>query len=286
MIEKKRKIQPIQVVLFSILLLYVVSLFVIVFWALMTSFRSPEDFYNNMAGLPKEFELNLFTAYENFIGTDISGNQYGFLDLLKNAVLYSLGCAVMSTLTPCIVAYLCAKFKYKFSNVIYMTVIIVMIIPIVGNQPSEIKMAQILGIYDTIWGMWIMKTTFLGMYFLIFHAIFSSLPNGYAEAAKIDGAGNVQIMFRIMFPLAKNTIITVGLLMFISFWNDYSVPMVYIPSYPVLASALVDISSIGSGLDIPVVMAATMILFIPMFVVFLVLQKRLMGNLTAGGLKG
>lgn len=68
------------------------------------------------------------------------------------------------------------------------TVLITMVIPVVGSLPAEIRMAQSLGLYDQIWGMWILKANFLGMYFLVFYNIFKALPASYTEAAKIDGA--------------------------------------------------------------------------------------------------
>ncbi len=286
----KKKWSALQIILFSVLAIYVISVLYVLLWGTITSFKSNAELIDegNVLWFPKTFIFNQLEAFNQVAVPHPSGIGKYYVDqMLIYSILYAGGCAVMSTITPCIVAYLCAKFPYKFSSIVYMTVIVVMVIPIVGNQPAEIAMASALGIFDTIWGMWIMKTSFLGMYFLVFYATFSAIPNGYAEAAKIDGAGNVQILFQIILPLVKNTMVTVGLLMFINYWNDYAIPAVYLRSYPVIAYGLYYFTfENNTNGDVPLQMAGATILMIPILILFLVFQNRLMSNLTTGGLKG
>ena len=108
------------------------------------------------------------------------------------------------------------------------------------------------------------------------------------EAALVDGAGNFSLMFRIALPLVKKTFMILWLLTFISLWNDYQGPMIYLPSYPTVAYGLYRFSQISSGAlnSIPMRMAGCMLLFIPIFIIYLCLQDKLMGNLTIGGVKG
>ena len=149
-------------------------------------------------------------------------------------------------------------------------------------------MARMLGIYDHIWGVWIMRANFLGMYFLVFHEMFKALPASYSEAATIDGANDWQILWKIGLPLAKNTFFTILLLNFVTLWNDYQISMVYLPNHPVLAERLhwLQNSSDGLGHHHSIKMAGTFILMIPVMTLFLCFHKRLMGNLTIGGVKG
>ena len=166
-----------------------------------------------------------------------------------------------------------------------------MIIPVIGNAPSELEMARAFGLYNQIWGMWIMRANFLGMYFLVFYDIFKSLPASYTEAAKIDGAGNWSILLRIMLPLIKNTFLTVLLINFITVWNDYQVPILYLPSYPTIAQGLYEalyggMSTEGGMAYQPWRFTAAMLVMVPILIVFMCTQKRLLGNLTVGGVKG
>ena len=183
---------------------------------------------------------------------------------------------------------MCARFPYKFSKIVHTTVIVVMIIPIVGALPAEIRMAMTLKLYDHVWGLWIMKANFLGLYFLVFYGVFKALPMAYTEAAKIDGAGNLGVLIRIVLPLVRNTFFTVMLINFITFWNDYQTPLIFMPSHPTVALGMFHMASttISTLATIPMRMTGAMLLLVPILIVFLLTHKRLMGNLTMGGIKG
>jgi len=149
-------------------------------------------------------------------------------------------------------------------------------------------MAKAIGLFDHIWGLWIMKANFLGMYFLVFYNMFKQLPMAYTEAAKIDGAGNMSVLIKIVLPLVRNTFFTVMLINFIGFWNDYQTPLIYLPSFPTIALGMYHMASTTeNGLStVPMRMTGAMLMLIPILVLFLAFHKRLLGNLTIGGIKG
>ena len=292
-VKKKSKfnihLTPATGILLAFLIIYVVQLVAPLIWAFLTSFKAQSDYRLNVLGLPEKWVWNYSFVIKNgsiLVGT--TGKYATVPQMFGYTFLYSIGCAFTNTLVPCITAYLCAKFNYKFSKIVYNVVVVVMILPIVGSLPAEVQMARSLGLYDHIWGLWLMKANFLGMYFLVFHATFRSLPMTYTEAAKIDGANNMAILVRVILPLAKNTFATVMLINFITFWNDYQTPMIYLPTYPTIAQGVFVMSqSSANGLaTVPMRMTGTMIMLIPILIVFLVFQRRLLGNLTVGGIKG
>ena len=278
-------------VLLVLLALYVLSMLVLLFWALLTSFKSQADFRINVFGWPKEFVWNYSFVFGKFvypIQTENGTENVGMLMMFVNSLLYALGCSFAATITPCIVAYLCAKFDYKFSKVVTVTVIVVMALPIVGSLPSEIMVAKTVGVFDHIWGLWIMKANFLGMYFLVFLNAFKAIPKDFTEAAKIDGAGNFTILFRIMLPLVRNTFFVVMLIKFIEFWNDYQIPLVYLPSHPTVALGVFNMATTKeNGLStVPMRMTGAMLMLVPIMILFIIFQKKLVGNLSVGGVKG
>ena len=118
---------------------------------------------------------------------------------------------------------------------IYTVVVVTMVLPVVGNTASELQLVKALGIFDTIPGNWIQKFNFLGMYYLVFYATFRGIPNDFAEAAYVDGAGETHVMVRIIFPLVANIFVTVMLIKFIGFWNDYQTPLLFLPTHPTIA---------------------------------------------------
>ena len=211
--------------------------------------------------------------------------------MFLNSIVYAVGCAFCATLVPCLVAYVTAKYKFRFNDVVYGIVIFAMVTPIVGNQPSSIQMAKRFGFFDSHIGLWFMSATFLGTYYLVFHAIFKGLSWEYAEAAFMDGASHTSVMFRVMFPLVKTTFFVVMLMNFIAYWNDYQRPWIYLPNHPTAAVGI-QFCVGGSGMDnkyaagIPVMLAGGMIMLLPVMTAFIVFRDKFVGNLTVGGIKG
>ena len=288
---KREKFNVLTILLLVFLCLYALSMFTMLGWGLLTSFKYQWDFRLNVIGIPKEWAWNYGTVAKHFyvdITTDSGTKSVYVYELFLNGFLYALGCAFTNTLIPCITAYMCAKFSYKYSKVLYSIVIVTMILPIVGSMPSEIQVAKFFGLYDQIWGLWLMKANFLGMYFLVFYGMAKSIPDAYSEAAKIDGAGNLTILIKIVFPIIKNTFLTVMLINFINFWNDYSIPQVYLPSYPTIAFGvlLMSMTTINDMSTIPMRMTSAMMALVPVLVLFLCFHQKLLGNLTIGGIKG
>lgn len=280
-----------KVIMLAGLLLYTICLFLPLIWGVITSFKAQTDFRINVIGLPKEWVWNYATVYEKFkisIFTDAGTEMISMGEMFLNSFLYAVGCAIASTLIPCITAYLCACYDYFLSKVIYVVVIVTMVLPIVGSLPSEIRMTKALGVFDQFWGMWLLKANFLGMYFIVFYNQFKVFPKAYREAAWIDGAGNWKIMTKIMFPLVRNTFMTVALIKFIEFWNDYQTPLVYLPTKPTISLGVYHMAytTLNELSTIPMRTTAAVIALVPVLILFLCCHKRLLGNLTMGGIKG
>ena len=212
-------------------------------------------------------------------------------DLLSSAfytLLYAGGGAFFATFMPMFMGYLCAMYSNKVSSFLYALVVFVIATPIVGTQPSTIDLMRSLRLYDTFWGEFLRRSTFTNMYFLIFFAYFKSLSSGFSEAAEIDGASQWNVMFRIYIPLAANIFFTVYLILFVNFWNDFTTPMMLLPSKPTLSYLIYYKTTVDSGSAFnhaPRRMAALMVFAVPIIVIFSVFNKRLMTNLTMGGMK-
>lgn len=290
----KARLTPFTAVLLAILILYVAVLFTFLIWGFVSSLANYVDYkaikLNTDSLWPKVFRIkNYVDIFEKFsIDIHYGEESVNVIGMYGNSLLYALGSCVIKTAVVAITAYACARFTFKFSKVVYSIVIITMILPVVGSLPAEIQMAQFFRLYDSIPGMWVMKANFLGMYFLVFYAFFSSLPKAYTEAAKIDGASNFRIMFRVHLPLAGNLLTSVALIDFVNYWNDYTTPLSFLDNHPTVALGLLKIIN-GTNLELTAVsmkMAATFMVAIPILIVFIIFQKRLMGNLTVGGIKG
>ena len=203
-------------------------------------------------------------------------------------IIYAGAGALCSAFMPMFMGYLCSMYTNKVSSIIYAVVLFVIATPIVGTQPSTINLMRSLRLFDTFYGEFLRRATFTNMYFLIFYAYFKSLSSGFSEAAEIDGASQLSVMFRIYLPLATSIFFTIYLIVFVAYWNDFTTPMMFLPSKPTLSYVIYYATTLDSGSSFNHStrrMAALMVFAIPIIVIFIIFNKRLMTNLTMGGVK-
>lgn len=291
--KKRERITPLSIIIIVFLILYSLTLITLLVWGFISAFKDPfVDFPINPVGFPKKWITDnfqkVFYKFAIPIPTATGEMKITLPLLFLFGFLYALGFAFTATLIPCITSYLCAKYKYRFSKIVYLIVIITMILPIVGNLPAEIAMAKRFLLYDQIWGTWILKANFLGLYFIVFYNYFKTVPDAYIEAAKIDGASNLRVLLRIILPMARPIFFTVLLINFITFWNDYQTPLIYLKSTPTIAVGMYQMAMTNDNQlsYVPCRMAAAVMMLTPVLIVFLAFHKKLLGNLTMGGIKG
>lgn len=293
----KSSVDIFSVVLFVLLSLYVLVMVALLAWAFFTSLKTYPQFRMDNLGLPKGAPwdwawANYVDAFEFFnvphipVGDGTTRTIY-LAEMFLYSFLYAGGCAFFAALIPCITAYATSRYDFYFSKIIYTVVIVVMALPIVGSLPAEITVAKALNIYGEIWGVWILKANFLGMYYLVFHAYFKGISKEYYEAAYLDGAGEGRIFTSIVLPLVRNIFFTIMLIKFIEFWNDYQTPLIYTPNYPPVAYGLYRFheSSDGKANWPTNQITASMLMMLPTLILFIIFHNKLIGNISMGGVK-
>ncbi|PWM73545.1 MAG: hypothetical protein DBX59_04805 [Bacillota bacterium] len=279
-------------VVWSLIFIYSISLLFLYGWILMSSLKNDFAWMVDSFGFPVEVTFdNYITAFQELKVTVFTGNEQKVVyleNLLLNSFIYLIGCGVVATIAPCIMAYAASKFNFAFNKVIDGIVIVTMILPIIGALPSEIAMSKTLGLYGHFLGMFFMKFTFLGGNYLYFKSAFKGVPNDFAEAAKVDGASQFRVMFQIMMPMVSNIFFLILLLQMMGFWGDWQTPMIYLPEYPTVAFSLYDVQfSKTAPLNFkPVQLAACVLGSIPTLIAFVLFKNKIMGGLAFGGLKG
>ena len=168
----------------------------------------------------------------------------------------------------------------------YWIAIVTMMIPVSGSLPSALKLSQTMGYYDSPLTL-ITAVGGLGANFIIGFAFFKGVDWSYAESAFMDGASHLRVFVQIMIPLSISPIMAMMLMGFISAWNDTVGPLIYLPSWPTLASGFY-IYQIESGrtLNYPVYFAGLFIAAIPIIALYIAFQDTLMNLNMGGGLKG
>ena len=293
---KNIKISPFKVVGLIVLLTYTISMLSLMGWGFFTALKSQMEFRKDKVGLPDgwpwgwEWQNIGFVFSRFYILTTtatVANKPIGFWEMLLNSMVYAGGGAVICSVVTCVMAYMTTNFEYRLSKVITAIVIVTMILPIVGSYPSEMQILKALGIYNTRFGPWIQKFNFLGMYFLVFQATFKSMSKEYSEAASIDGASELQILLKIIFPIVRNTLFTIIILNFVALWNDYQAPLLYFPAYPTLTYGLDFVSRTSSNQmsTVPMKMSGAIVILLPILTIFMVFRNRILGNVTMGGVK-
>ena len=281
--HRYRNYSVIQIIIFIILMLYALSLIFPILWAVNTSLKSQIEYSTyNVNGLPEQWLIvNYKTAFEVL---KIDGNN--FFTMIINSLWYAVGGTVIGICVSSMVAYAVAKYDFPGKTAIYYISIVMLMIPIIGSMPSQYKMYQALGILNSP----MILISFAGGFgsgFLILYSFYKSLPWSFAEAAFIDGAGNVSVYFRIMLPQAITPLMSLGILSFIGLWNDSSTPLLFLKSYPTLASGLYMFQMITTRkLNIPVLYAGLLMSAIPILILFMFFSDKIMDLTIGGGLKG
>lgn len=224
-IKIKRKISKGEIACIIILSLSVLGLIIPYLWGLITSFKSNLEVRYNVLGLPtSEYGGWQFSNYKKvfslfkveYISTTEGYRQiFYFGDLLFNSFTYSLLAAATPIIVTYMIAYVRNMYEFKFLKLFDLLVYIMMALPIFGTLPSSIQVFKFFRIYNNFPAfVLIARFTFGGMNYFIMGAAIRSVPKAFTEAAEIDGAGEIQKLFKVMLSLNVSVIMTLYVLSF------------------------------------------------------------------------
>lgn len=274
-------------VLFSILSLIIfiwgLSLLLVFIWGLNISFTEAKSFaLNPNVFFPSTFTFSNFSTAFNSL-SDGSGASYFMMTF--NSIWFSVGTTAFRLLSTVCFAYVVARYKFKLRRALYLFVLVQLMLPIYGQTVANYSFLYSLGVVNSPMFLIAMGAGH-GMYFLIIHDYFATLPPDYSDAAEIDGAGHTKIFVSIMLPLIKPMLLAMSLLTFISCWNDYSTTLLYLPDWPTLSSGLYKFRVAARKFDLVVYFAGVFLSALPILALFIIFNKQLMNNISFGGIKG
>lgn len=283
--RRKGKEKALFVVAFIILAIFVISFIFPFAWILMNSFKETSEFGLNMMGWPKNFTFDNFKNAFTF--KDSTTQNKTILEMLAMTVLIAGVGTLVTVFTSTSAAYVVAKYKFFGRNIIFSVVIFSLIVPIVGSLPSQMQMMKnVLHLDGTVIGCIFIYSGGFGANFLLLYSFFKNLSWTYVEAARVDGANDFVIFFRIIMPMAKGPIIAISIIQLIGLWNDYQTPAIYLPKYPTLAVGLKFLFDKMQTLSYPMMFATIIIAILPILILFTAFSKTIMENTSVGGLKG
>ena len=263
--------------------IFAVPMILPVLWMLSTALKdNTAVFVMPPQWIPKVFHWENFT-----IGLSRINFWSAFLNTLFIAVL----CVTGSIVSNMMVGYALSRFRFKGRKIWFYMIIGSMMIPGMTTVMPMFRFWTAVGAYGTWWPMiipaWLASpfVTFLTSQFL------STIPKSYDEAAKIDGASNVQVLRRIIAPLCKPLMAYMAISAFQGVWNDYMNPLLYVISKRdkwTLSLAVARLNSGTFGAEWNLFMAADIMYFLPILILFFLFQDYFMeglGSMTASGVK-
>ncbi|MCK4419559.1 hypothetical protein CEE34_02330 [Candidatus Aerophobetes bacterium Ae_b3a] len=196
---------------------------------------------------------------------------------------------VVGTILSCsLVAYGLSRIRWPGRNIVFIAIISIIILPYqVIMIPLYIIYQHVgwLGTYKPLW-----VPAFLAaraFYIFLLHQFFMNIPHSISDAAKIDGCSEFSIYWRIVFPLSKAALFTVGLLQFLEIWNDFLRPLIYISEDSMFTLSLGLSGFQGAHhTAVNLLMAVSSMMTIPIIVIFFFTQRTFVEGITLTGLKG
>jgi len=275
---RKHRFSMIRLAIYAMLaLISLLSLFPF-FWLIRSSFMSSgEIFAMPMRWLPERFRWENY----RYAITTFPFFQY-FQNTLTLVVLNMAGNIFCSSF----VAFGFSRIEFKGRNICFALVMSTMMIPYSVIQLPQFIIWLKLGLYDTLVPLWLPSFFINAFFIFLVRQFYMTIPRDYDEAATIDGANLLQVYWKILIPLSKPVLATVGVFTFMWTWNDFLGPLIYLKSKDNYTLAL----GLQSFLDRYVnqwhyLMAASTVVILPMILLFFMAQRFFIEGITFTGLK-
>lgn len=249
-------------------------------WQGLTSFKTIAEISSIPATwLPSEphwdFYVNVFT-------------KHPFGRYLLNSVIVATFTTVLSLLIGASAGYALGRLRFRGKPIILMLILGVSMFPPIANLSPLYLFLRNVGLLNTYAGLVIPYITFsLPLAVWLMTNYFSQLPKEFEEAAALDGCGRLQTYHRVMLPLVTPGLFSTGLLVFINSWNEYIYALTFMTRQE-MRTVPVGIAMLPSNYELPWgdISAATVVVTVPLIVLVLIFQRRIISGLTAGGVKG
>lgn len=246
-------------------------------WPIISSFKHEKD----IISFPPRIFADSYTL-DNYIKV---WTTIPLLDYIKNTVIFAGGTVITSVFFDSLAGYAFARMRFKGKSVLFYFVLLTMMIPFqVFMIPLFIEV-NLLGMLDTYAGLIIPRmTTAFGIFMM--RSFFITLPDSLEEAARIDGLSEFNIFLKIMLPLSKPTLLSLGIFTLMNSWNDLLYPLILTSSSKMrtLPAGLALFTGQNISFYGPV-MAGTVISMLPLLVVYIFAQKYFVQGTAMSGMK-
>ena len=278
--ERQRKLAG-RIAVYAFLTLWALMVLFPFYWMVLTSIKSYSAY--NSEYVPKFIAeaptlQNYFDAF-----TAVPLARY-FL----NTLVFTVGTTALMLAVTVLAAFAFARLDFKGKNLVFTLFLALMMIPSELVIITNFQTVTNLGMRNTYQGLILPSVTSV-FYIYLLKENFEQIPDELYKAAKVDGTSDFKYLTKVMIPICRPTIITVVILKVIECWNSYVWPRLITDdkAYFLVSNGIQEIRENGFGREnIPAMMAAVVVISVPLIVLFLIFRKKIMAGVSRGGTKG
>ncbi len=260
-------------------ILIIIVFFLPFYWMFITAFKT--------SGQTLTMPPSFFVTDPQWINFVDAFNKIDFLNMLKNSIIVTGGILICQAITVIPAAYAFARYDFRGKGIFFGATLGTMMIPAQLIFLPVFLFLSSHGMLNTYASL-ILPSACSAFAIFMLRQNFKQIPEELVEAARLDNASEMKILFKIMLPIAKPTVVTLALLNFISSWNDYFWPFV-LTTNTAVRTLPVGITSLaadeGGMIPYHILMAGNVMLVLPVFVAFFFAQKQIIKAFTYMGEK-
>ena len=282
-LEKSAKAKGIvrNVVIYTLLILWAVMVLFPFYWMILTSVKSYSSY--NSEYVPSFFTLS--PTMQNYIDafTTVSLGRY-----LWNTLIFTVITTAIMLIVITLAAFAFARLEFRGKNIAFALFLSLMMIPNELVIITNFVTITNLDLRNSFLGLILPSVTSV-FYIYLLRENFAQIPDELYYAAKVDGTSDLRYLRKVMIPICRPTLITIIILKVIECWNSYVWPRLITddPNYYLVSNGIQEIRENGFGREnIPAMMAAVVVISLPLIVLFLISRKKVMAGVSRGGTKG
>ena len=251
------------------------------YWMLLTSLKSYASY--NAERTPVFLPLSpTLENYENaFTAVPLGG-------YLLNTLIFSLVTTAVMVVVSTLAAYAFARLRFPGKNLVFGLFLSMMMIPTELVVITNFVTITNLDLRNTFLGLILPSITSV-FYIYLLKENFEQVPEELYKAAKVDGTSDLKYLWKVMIPICRPTLVTITILKLIECWNSYVWPRLITddPAYYLVSNGIQEIRENGYGREnVPAMMAAVVVISVPLILLFLAFRKKIMEGVSQGGTKG
>ena len=282
-LERKSRIKNTiwMVVIFTLLIIWAIVVLFPFYWMLLTSVKSYGAY--NAEYIPQFITLSPTLANYAEAFTAVNLSQY-----FVNTIIFTVVTTLLMVVVVVLSAFAFSRLEFKGKNLVFTLFLSLMMIPNELVVITNFVTITNLGLRNTFMGLILPSVTSI-FYIYLLKENFEQIPEELYKAAKVDGTSDFKYLWKVMIPICKPTIVTVVILKVIECWNSYVWPRLITDdeNYFLVSNGIQTIRESGFGREnIPAMMAAVVVISVPLIILFLVFHKKIMEGVSRGGTKG